>query len=214
MSQYISEPSKQDQEIVAGLLNGTSDAAGWLADKYSIPLIRVLLWRYGSALSREDAEEIVWDTFLTIVNKIDRFDPATLGHNGFRNWIYAIATRKAIDRIRQAETQLEMVRFDDEFPGVSSVSTPGSDPPSHPEHIAAVQHVLDQMNPKNRQVLFLWAVCGLEPKEISQYYGGSPEAIRTRLTRARNEFRTLILQQPEFAKWASSPKRATKSVHK
>jgi RNA polymerase sigma-70 factor (ECF subfamily) len=214
MSQDISEPSKQDQEIVAGLLNGIPDVTAWLANKYSIPLIRVLLWRYKSALSREDAEEIVWETFLTVVNKIDSFDPATLGNNGFRNWIYTIATRKAIDRIRQAEARLEMVIFDDEFPGVSSAFDSGSDPPSHQEHTAAVQRALDQMNPKNRQVLFLWAVCGLEPKEISQYYGGSSEAIRTRLTRARNEFRTLILQQSEFAEWVSSAKRATKSVGK
>lgn len=55
----------------------------------------------------------------------------------------------------------------------------------------AIQSVLAQLSPQDREVLYLFDVAGFKTDEIGEMLGARGSAIRQRLSRARQRFRTL-----------------------
>ena len=66
-----------------------------LARRYYEPLTRYLQRLAGS----QAAEELHQQTWLSVLDHLDRFDPATAG-GGFKAWLFRIATNKANDHWR------------------------------------------------------------------------------------------------------------------
>jgi RNA polymerase sigma-70 factor (ECF subfamily) len=99
----------RDDALLAQLIrSGDRAALGELYDRYaSIALataIRVVA-------DREMAEDLVHDTFVTVWQKIDRFDAA---RGNLRSWLLTIVRNRGIDRLRASRPTIEVGEADEQ----------------------------------------------------------------------------------------------------
>ena len=64
------------------------------------------------------------------------------------------------------------------------------------DQVLAVQQVIEQLSPQDREVLYLFDVAGFKTDEIGAMLGVRGSAIRQRLSRARERFRVLYGVEP------------------
>jgi RNA polymerase sigma-70 factor (ECF subfamily) len=88
-----------DEVLVERLRDGSPAAGETLVKRYFQPLMRYLVRIVGSD---HLAEELHQQTWLSVLDHIDRFDPRTSGSGGFKAWLFRIATNKANDHWRSA----------------------------------------------------------------------------------------------------------------
>src|ERR671921_43503 len=88
--------SPSDEELVALLRDGSPSAGETLVKRHCQPLMRYLQRIVGSD---HLAEELHQQTWLSVLDHIDRFDAAAGSGSGggFKAWLFRIATNKAND---------------------------------------------------------------------------------------------------------------------
>jgi RNA polymerase sigma-70 factor (ECF subfamily) len=91
-----STASVSDEMLVERLAEGDSSSGNQLVERHSVALLRYL-----QRLVHSDhlAEELHQQTWVSVLQHLDRFDPAHAG-GGFKAWLYRIATNKAHDHWR------------------------------------------------------------------------------------------------------------------
>lgn len=92
--------SATDAELIQAVRRGQTDAIGWLVERYSPRLYRYLLHFVGEAAL---AEDILQDTWLRVVERLDRYDAS----KPFVVWVFAIARHRAIDTMRSRARQIQ-----------------------------------------------------------------------------------------------------------
>src|SRR5437773_1166136 len=101
---------RDDAELVAAIRAGDERTFASLVDSLNDALVRMARMYVAD---ESVAEEVVQETWLAVINGIDRFE----GRSSLRTWIYSILVNKAKTRgVREART----IPF-------SSVATPGDD---------------------------------------------------------------------------------------
>ncbi len=83
-----------EQELVKNAKQGDKRAFSELVSMYSERVYNLAL---RILRNREDAEDILQETFLTALEKIDGFD----GRSTFFTWIYRIATNASLMKLRR-----------------------------------------------------------------------------------------------------------------
>lgn len=83
-----------DQELVAFIRRGEGEAIALLVDRYSARVYRYLRGLVGDEAL---AEDILQDTWLRVVERLDRYDAA----QPFLVWLFAVARHRAFDLLRQ-----------------------------------------------------------------------------------------------------------------
>ena len=83
-----------DAELVEAIRRGQQDAIRGLVERYSSRLFRYLTRFVGEASL---AEDILQDTWLRVVERLDRYDRT----RPFEGWIFAVARHRAIDALRR-----------------------------------------------------------------------------------------------------------------
>jgi RNA polymerase sigma-70 factor (ECF subfamily) len=92
--------SPSDEELVEQLRDGSAAAGETLVKRYFQPLMRYLVRIVGSD---HLAEELHQQTWLSVLDHIDRFDiKSGSSSGGFKAWLFRIATNKANDHWRSA----------------------------------------------------------------------------------------------------------------
>ncbi len=111
-----------DQRIIAGLRVGNETTFVEMVDRYNGSLVRVAM-RY--VPSRAVADEVVQDTWIGVIEGIDRFE----GRSTFKTWLYKILIYKARARgERERRTvPLSALPGDDSAPSVPTERFRGSD---------------------------------------------------------------------------------------
>src|SRR5882724_12151893 len=91
-SSAVAEPS--DEALVERLRAGETPAGEVLVRRYYQPLMRYL-----QRLSGNDhvAEELHQQTWLSVLDHLEKFDARSSGSGGFKAWLFRIATNKAND---------------------------------------------------------------------------------------------------------------------
>lgn len=84
----------EERDLVHRVKNGDRQAFSGIVTLYRKRIFRLA---YGFFHDRDDAMEIVQETFIRIFEKIDDFDE----HTHFRNWIYRISLNLCIDYYRK-----------------------------------------------------------------------------------------------------------------
>lgn len=150
------------------------------------------LWRfaYGYVRSREVAEELVQDVFLSLWGSRADWDVRTR----VRAWLYGAVRHQALNHLRH-----ERLPIPAHHPGGSnSPLAMGEAPQDAHEAVEAgeldrvVEHALNALPERRRLAMTLRWKHDLSPLEIARVLGTTPEAVRVLLTRARRELRLLI----------------------
>jgi RNA polymerase sigma-70 factor (ECF subfamily) len=205
-----STPPAKDEALLAGLRRGDEDAFSALVDEYGPFLLRLALMHVPS---RAIAEEVVQDTWLAVLNGIDRFE----GRSSLRTWLASILLNTARTRgrrerrvlpfsflLRRREEGGDDPAVDpDRFQSVRD-SNPGhwARPPvewESPEERLSIEETrrvlleaIAELPIRQREVIALRDISGWSAEETRNALGLSETNQRVLLHRARSKVRAAL----------------------
>lgn len=158
-----------DRRLGERLAAGDADA---LAEAFEAHADRLFRVAYGITRSVRDAEDVVQDVFVALPEKVATFR----GRSPFGGWIYRVAVRSALMRVRAEGRHRDLLK---DFRGFKD---PKAD---RPLDRLAVERAFDSVPALHRTVLWLKAVEGWTHAEIAEALGISEDASAQRYHRAR-----------------------------
>jgi len=141
----------------------------------------------------EDAADVVAETFLVAWRRRHEMPAA----EETRLWLYGVARRVLANQNRGGVRRERLgERLRQQVTAVVATELGGTDPGNEVPERLAVQAAFARLGELDREVLMLTVWEGLEPREAAAVLQVSPEAVRTRLSRARARMRDLIGNDP------------------
>jgi RNA polymerase sigma-70 factor (ECF subfamily) len=177
-----------DEALAARLRDGDAVAGEVLAKRYHAALMRYLQRLVGSD---HVAEELLQQTWLSVLDHLDRFDAAST-RGGFKAWLFRIATNKANDvwrsrgRERTAREGLRLV-IDSEAPR-ASYRLEGH------EQQQKLRQAIEQLPENQRQVLMLRYYSQLKFVEIAEMLGCPLNTALGRMHKAMIRLKELMVE--------------------
>ena len=181
-----------DQEVVAHAREGREAAYRELIGRYERPVFSLI---YRLVRDREKAEDLAQDTFIKVLNALDRYDPT----RKFSSWIFKIAHNTALDQLRKKEpatlsidgspharTQAEVE---------ASTLTPESTDESPEEYTASkelgseIEAAIGTLRAEYRTAILLCHVEGRAYDEIAEIMDVPLGTVKTFIHRGRNELK-------------------------
>ena len=131
---------------------------------------------------REDAADVVAETFLTAWRRLDQAPDGP----AVRAWLYGVAHRVLANHLRGRRRHDRLdARLRAEETGPGRASRPAA---VIAEASTAIGSAFGRLAPADRDLLMLVAVEGLSPGEIARVFGCTATTVRVRLHRARARF--------------------------
>ncbi len=181
-----------DQEIVVLARQGRETAFRELIGRYQRPVFSLI---YRLVRDREKSEDLAQETFIKVLNALDRYDPSYK----FSSWIFKIAHNTSLDHLRKKEP--DMLSLDGsphaetaseiEASTVTAVSSEES-----PEEYASsrelgghLEQAIAKLRPEYRTAVILCHVEGRPYEEIAEIMEVPLGTVKTYIHRARNELK-------------------------
>ncbi len=134
--------------------------------------------------SKEDAEDIIHDSFIKAIRYIDGID-----YNKVNSWLFTVTLNNYRNRIKRKSKIIEL-KIDEQFFLDSIASEDSLDERIlKNENTSMVKACLGDLKQTYRELLILKYDMELSYKAISQLSGMSEEVVKTYLYRARLEFK-------------------------
>ena len=181
------------QAILERIAKGEQRAFAELVTIYQRPLFG-FLGRMG--MGQAQAEDIAQETFLRAWTHLPRFDPAQAQ---FGTWLFTIARNLAYNALQSAAHQREVSGADGELPDVACPQPGPLQAMERAQQQARLQAALRQLPMPDRSALALVYVHGLALADVARIEGDSLAAIKTRLHRAKQRLRELLLPTPKHS---------------
>ena len=177
-----------DEVLVRRLRSGDGAAGEVLVKRYYQPLLRYLQRLAGSD---HLAEELLQQTWLSVLDHLDRFDSGSSA-GGFRAWLFRIATNKVNDlwRLRGREkTAKEGMKLitEDRAPHAGH-RLEGS------EQVQKLLRAIEQLPENQRQVLMLRYYSDLKFVEIAELLGCPLNTALGRMHKAMLKLKEIMSQ--------------------
>jgi RNA polymerase sigma-70 factor (ECF subfamily) len=181
-----------DQEVVARAREGREAAFRELIGRYERPVFSLI---YRLVRDRERAEDLSQDTFIKVLNALDRYDPTYK----FSSWIFKIAHNTALDLLRKKEPETLSLEGSPHAATAaeaeSSTVSVAAETPS-PEEYAAHQELsgelevaIARLRPEYRTAIVLCHLEGRAYEEIAEIMSVPLGTVKTYIHRARLELR-------------------------
>ncbi len=205
--EHVVGATVDDRRLVAGLRSGDEAVFVELVDRYHASLVRVAM-RY--VPGRSVAEEVVQDTWIGVIEGIDRFE----GRSTLKTWLYRILIYRARARGERERrtTPMSALVDDDSTPSVPTERFRGSDalwaghwatPPRRwdgeaedrllaGESRAVIEAAIATLPPAQRDVIVLRDVSQFGAAEVCDILGVTEANQRVLLHRARSKVRAAL----------------------
>lgn len=183
----------EERELVESARQGDMEAFRQL---FEVNKRKVFAIAFRYAKNKEDAEDILQDTFIKAYQGLDKFH--TNKGTSFTSWLYRISINSSIDLLRKKN------KMEDKFFNPDNLDNLSSNNLGHnPEHSAGIQDtrnkigsVLNQLTARQRMIFILRHYQQLSTQEISEYMGCSQGSVKKQLFRAvtaiKDHFKSLI----------------------
>lgn len=181
-----------EADIVKKAKQGDQAALAELVSSYSERIYNLAL---RILRNREDAEDVLQETFLTVLQKLDTFD----GRSNFFTWLYRIATNVSLMKLRKkklvfADLPEGLYPQDEKF-------VDWSQDPSFNIQNEEIKKIIDssinQLSEIYRTVFILRDIEDLSIRETSKILDITEENVKIRLRRARMFLREKISEYYE-----------------
>src|SRR4051812_2684752 len=192
MAAALDLPTLPDADVVALAQRGRDDAFRELIRRYERPVFSLV---YRMVRDRELAEDLAQDTFIKVLNNIDRYRPEFK----LSSWLFKIANNVAIDYLRKR--QLETISIDGsphaqtaDAIEATSIEVSGDqesalDELEAREMGAAIERAIASLRPEYRSCIMLRHVEGRSYEEIAATLDLPLGTVKTYIHRARHELR-------------------------
>ena len=174
---------EQDRALVGRYLNGQSDAAGALVDRYQQRLFNVAFRMLGNM---QDAEDVTQTVFHNVFLKLDTYDPKYR----FFSWIYRMTVNESLNALKRRKP---VVTLEDEL----GIAAPGAAPDSRTEAEMRVGAALRALKPDDRAVVVLRHFASFSYQEIAQVLEIPVQTVKSRLFTARERLRLTLREHVE-----------------
>ena len=171
-----------DAAIVRRVLSGEVDAYAILVERYFDHYVRFATHLVGN---REDAEEVVQDTFLRAYRALGRYEE----RERFGAWILRILVNRArtVSAMGRRREKMFPEQLDETLPEAAE---------AHPADRAAlreeVARALSQLGDDQREAFLLHYVEGLSYEEMSAVTGSGISALKMRVKRSCERLREIL----------------------
>ncbi len=143
-----------------------------------------------------EVDDLVQETFLRVIASVARFE----GHSAFGTWLYRLAHNTCVDNFRREIRQRAHQTGKDDQEALEqfladSQPEDWGDPGTQLEHDLAACYVgwlLSTLSAQNRRVVQLRLLHGYSTEEVARAVGTTPDAVKSRLRRARAQLRVAI----------------------
>jgi RNA polymerase sigma-70 factor (ECF subfamily) len=211
--------TKAEDTLLARLRRGDEGAFDELVNQHHSALIRMAM---GYVADREVAEEVVQDTWMAVIESLDRFE----GRSSLRTWVCGILIHKAKDRGVREKRHTTFSAFEsydddnDEAVDPSRFQQTGewaghwAFPPqpwddqtpekllASQQAVNAMQRAIDALPASLKEVLILRDVEGVDAKEVCELLKITETNLYVRLHRARERVRAAVETYLEGRKMA------------
>ena len=195
--------SQTDAGLMRQLIEGSQDALAGLYDRHAHAVFATAL---RVSRDRGIAAEVVQDTFLTLWNRAELFDPS---RGALHGWLLAIARNRAIDRLRAAgrheraatfssfgrgdaddQSTVEWLTSSGELIGVGRAGARPGDGAGRARRLGNRSRTRSRsLAPLERHVIELAYDTGLSQSEIAAQLGWPMGTVKTRTRRALRHLR-------------------------
>ena len=184
-----------DADVVALAQQGRESAYRELIRRYERPVFSLV---FRMVRDRTLAEDLSQETFIKVLNNIDRYDPDFK----FSSWLFKIANNLAIDHLRRRQlptismhgapdattaSRIEATAFDVASDGESAL-----DELEARELGTAIEKAIASLRPEYRSCIMLRHVEGRSYEEIAAMLDLPLGTVKTYIHRARHELRKAL----------------------
>jgi RNA polymerase sigma-70 factor, ECF subfamily len=181
-----------DQQVVVFAQEGREDAYRELIKRYERPVYSLI---YRMVRDNETAEDLAQETFIKVLNNIDRYRPEFK----FSSWLFKIANNITIDHLRRR--QLDTISIEGAPDAVTgermratavTVASGGESPLEELESKeigASIEQAIAKLRPEYRACIILRHVEDYSYDEIAEIVKLPLGTVKTYIHRARQELR-------------------------
>jgi RNA polymerase sigma-70 factor (ECF subfamily) len=202
----------REAELVIAAQAGSQDAFEELQKLHWCRLYRTVL---SITKNREDAEDVLQDTFLRAYIALRAFE----GRSKFSSWLTRIAINSALMNIRKRHGRPEVIEQSSESDD-EAMSFDIRDSGLNPEQIydqhqrcLGMLRAMERLDPKLQAPMRIRTLQECSIREIAQTLDVSEAAAKTRLYRARRRLRRSLDLADSRGHLSLPPKRTDRSLH-
>jgi RNA polymerase sigma-70 factor (ECF subfamily) len=173
-----------EQELMQRLASGDETAIRTIYRRFARPVFGVGHRILGS---REAAEELTQDVFLTAWRKAARFDPS---RGRLSTWLMAIAHNMAVDRLRRVSA-----RTPETLGGIEDIPEIGESDEESVLDRQEAQRILSGLSARERRLLEMAYFHGWTAREIAEADGIPLGTVKTRLRTVLIKLRSIHLKE-------------------
>jgi RNA polymerase sigma-70 factor, ECF subfamily len=187
--------SLSDQDVILHARKGRETAFRELIRRYERPVFSVI---YRMVRDRELAEDLAQETFIKVLNALDRYDPKYK----FSSWIFKIAHNATLDQLRKKEPETLSLegsphaQTQDQADATSVTAVARTENPedyTHSKEIGVeIEAAIQRLRPEYRAVIVLWHIEGRPYDEIAEIMNLPLGTVKTYIHRGRNELREML----------------------
>ncbi len=173
--------------LIAACLRGDQSSYTQLYDHFATGIYRLC---YSLVLNRQDAEDVMQETFVYAFKNLQRFDPSRAS---LKTWLYTIAVSRCRNTYRRK--CLPQINWGQLFR--LDVAGPKSETPeaalAHRAAQEALASALASLSPQLREAIVLRYGHGLTYREIAEVMDCPPKTAESRVRLAHDRLRGLLL---------------------
>lgn len=200
MSPPLDLANLPDADIVALAQQGRDLAFRELVRRYERPVFSLI---YRMVRDREAAEDLAQDSFVKVLNHIDRYNPEFK----FSSWIFKIANNVAIDHLRRRQPQTVSMDGSPHATSASEIEASSFEIAADQENAlqeleareigSAIERAIARLRPEYRACIMLRHIEDRSYEEIATTLDLPLGTVKTYIHRARNELRVLLADTRE-----------------
>lgn len=173
------------KQLVAKVKSGDSEAFRYLVEKHQHLAFTIA---YNIVKNRQDAEEVVQDSFVKVFTKIAQFKE----ESKFSSWLFKIVYNTALSRIRKKQLDTFTLEHDDYSTEYGIDSHSGWDQMVLTDQKKYIDKALSNLADQDKLVLTLFYLADEDINEICEITNEKRTTIKARLHRARAKMYTQL----------------------
>lgn len=185
-----------DQDLMRLVQAGDFSPAAEIFERYSA---RIYNFSYRFLRNGEAAEDATQEVFVKMLKHAKQFN----GDAKLSTWLFSIAANHCRDHLRKADNRAK----ESEETLLSLPASPDSAPDrefQRHEDESRVQQALEALTPEQREAIVLSRYQGLSYAEIAQISGCSEGAVKTRVFRAMETLKRVLIEKDGGSRWLNA----------